>query len=441
MKKRIAALLIASASLLTISCGKNETSSSSMNTPISSVEPAEFKASRAFRYLQFDLEELAEQKDGGWYYEPIESLDYDVYAEMAMKSTNEETGEEKWSSTGIGLDIEEATLLLNGRDSSTAKGLTAQLDLDKCKLWMVNDNFPMYQKGPHITAFYNGADEAAYLDLSDASLLRLALVQLVNQMYGPEEPEEPLDPIEGEEPVEEEKWNLPSRSKIPLKEREKFYLNLLSPLTNRSDALYKRFVSRIKEIYGENGTDYCYFANEKVKDGFYLNWEINDFDELTNMVGDIITNSGYTATVGDAIKDELDSIGDTIKTFKMTAGLSWTQDEFRSITLTVEADFDEDKVKANLEEGATSYIKYIGMEGKFMPIFEKAAKITLPNLSKFEEIEEIPGMESEENDEFYKWLNDLLNRGDNNIEWTWPSLGDDEDWEETIRDWLSSIRG
>lgn len=438
MKKNVLALVLAASSLLAVSCGSNNASSSSYNPPVSSSEPAEFKASRAFRYLQFDLEELAEQKDGGWYYEPTESLDYDVYADMVNLTTNEETGEEKWVSMGIGLDIEEATLLLNGRDSNTAKGLTAELDLDKCKLWMVNDNFPAYQKVPHITGYYNGADESAYLDLSDASLLRMAIVQLVNQMYGSEEPEEP---IEGEEPTEVEKWNLASRTRIPLHEREKFFINLLSPLTNRSDALYKRLVSRIKEIYGENGTDYCYFDNERVKDGFYLNWEINDFEELSNMLTDILTNSGYSGMISDAVKDEFTAFGETLESFKLDAGISWTQDELRSISLTLEARFDEDKVKANLEEDATSYIKYIGAEGKFMPIFEKAAKITLPDLSKFVDMEPIPGMEEDENDEYFKILNDLLTRGDNTPEWTWPDLGDDEDWGENIRDWLSSIRG
>ncbi|MCQ2772346.1 MAG: hypothetical protein MJ238_03615 [Bacilli bacterium] len=443
MKKNIAVMLLASSALLAVSCGSNNASSSSSNwyNPISSSEPEEIKVKKAFRYLRGDLEEIAEQNNSGFLYSPIENLDYDVMINMANKSEDEETGEEKWTSAGFGLDIEEGTILLNGCNSSSPKGLLAEVDLEKVKLWQIIDNLEVYQKVPRLSAYYDGESEAAYVDFSDAALLRLLLNTLIRESF-PEE-EEPVVPEEGGEismPVEETPWSLPTRLKLPQGEREKFLLNLLTPVSNRMGSVVNWLVDRIQSSYGENGSDYCYFDPTQVKSGYYLQWNVNDIEELSSMVTDILSNSGYNQIIIDSVSSVIDNLADSIESFSLKAGISWTYEELRSISLTVEAKFDDEYQKANLEEDASSYLSYIAMEGKFTPILEAASEIKKPDFSKYSEMDPIPGQEeAEDNDDFWKLLNDLLNREDNTPEWTWPDFGDD--WEDEIRDWISSILG
>ncbi|MCQ2797336.1 MAG: hypothetical protein MJ241_02605 [Bacilli bacterium] len=468
MNKKICPIVLASASLFMASCGKGPQSSGTNDIISSILESSEFKVSRAFRYLDFNLQEIAECDNSGWYYKPIESLDYDLFADLMIKNQPVEDvpeeepteGEEQtpeisaqaeddeepyvynpddWNNLGIGLDIEEGSLLLNGRTSSDISGLKAEVLLNECKLWMVSDGLETYQKVAGIKGYFDGETEAAYLDLSNASLLRLALIELVRQAY----------------PGNDE-WTLTSKTMIPLDENDLMLAKLMMPWSNRSAAIYSRLVDSIKSSYGTEGTDYCYFDNSKVKTGYYLNWIVNDISTLTTMVDDIVDNTNYPNFIKDYVKDYISSYTDYIRDFKMNIGISWTQDELRSVSLTVEAKLDEEKQIAELTEDSAMYIKSLSFEGKLMPLMDKAAEFTLPNLERYDEMQEIVGLTDQEKptpgedtpetdwdaylDAIRQWIEENGGSGD----WNWPGSGGGEggdDWRDRIDDWMSSILG
>lgn len=458
MNKKLIPVFLASASLFMASCGKPTVSSSSKPVESSS-ETQEFKVSRAFRYLDYDLQEIAECDNAGWYYKPIESLDYDVYADIMMKNSQEEEvpeeteteGEispqadeveeeeevyvynpEEWSALGIGLDIEDGSLMLNGRKSSSISGLTGELLLNEVKLWEVTDGIETYQKVSGIKGYLDGETSAMYLDLSNASLLRLALVELVRQGY----------------PGNDE-WNLASKTKIPLDETANLVLGVMMPWSDRSASLYTRMMEAIKTSYGEEGSEYCYFDNSKVKTGYYLNWIVNDFSTLTDMLGDIIDGTSYPSIVKNYVKDYIESYSDYVEDFKMNLAFSWTQDELRSVSMTVEAKLNEELIISELTADDSIYIKNLSFEGKFMPLTDKAAEFTLPNLDRYEEMQEIVGLTDQERpgigdiggetdqDEIDAYIDAIKDWIENNG----GGEGDGDGWIDEVRDWISGIIG
>ncbi|GEM_PF-6010389 len=455
MNKKLIPVFLASASLFMASCGKPATSSSSKPVETTS-ETEEFKVSRAFRYLDYDLQEIAECDNAGWYYKPIESLDYDVYADIMMKnSTEEEVPEETetepeiatqadeeeeevyvynpedWTGLGIGLDIEDGSLMLNGRKSSSISGLTGELLLNEVKLWEVTNGIETYQKVSGIKGYLDGETSALYVDLSNASLLRLALVELVREGY----------------PGNDE-WNLASKTKISMDETDTMLLGLMMPWSDRSASLYTRVIESIKTSYGEEGSEYCYFDNSKVKTGYYLNWIVNDFSTLTDMLGDIIDGTSYPTVVKNYAKDYIESYADYVDDFKMNLAFSWTQDELRSVSMTVQAKLNEEKIISELTADSSIYIKNISFEGKFMPLTDKAAEFSLPNLDRYEEMQEIVGLTDQERpgigdvgdtsqDDIDAYIDAIKDWIENNG----GEGGDGDGWIDEVRDWISGIIG
>ncbi len=477
MNKKIGTLLLATASLFMASCGSkiDSSSSSSSMTPETSSELPAFKASKALRYLDIDLQDIAECDNAGWYYKPLETLDYDIYADVMMKATEDEevtetdtssesastvsdsldesasqedSSEEEtyvynpddWTALGIGLDVENGSLMLNGRTSEDITGLTGELIMNECKLWEISDGVETYQKVSGVKGYLDGATSSLYADLSNASLLRLALIELVRQAY-----------------PDNSEWSIGSKTKITIDDNALTLLKLLTPWSNRSASVYSKLVDTIKSDYGTDGTDYCYFDNAKVKTGYYLNWIVNDVATLEDMADDIIGGTSYPTFAKDYIKKLLASYTDYIDDFKMSIGISWTQDELRSFNLAVQAKLDEDKITAKLTSDDSIYIKSLSFEGKFMPMVDSAAEFDLPDLAKYDEMPEIVGLTDQEifpdysggstGDEtidsylerIKQWIEE--NGGDTG-DWDIPGGDDgDDDWRTKVDDWLSSMIG
>ncbi len=474
MNKKIGTLFLATASLFMASCGSKNDSSSSSSYPMSETtsEVPEFKASKALRYLDMDLQDIAECDNAGWYYKPLETLDYDIYADVVIKEeadTEEDTSSEsssgvsdtldenasdgaeneedtyvynaeEWTTLGIGLDVENGSLMMNGRTSKDITGLTGELIMNECKLWEVSDGIESYQKVSGIKGYLDGATSSFYADLSNASLLRLAVIELVRNAYP--------DNVE---------WSIGSKTKITIDDDMLTLLKLFTPWSNRSASIYSKLVDTIKDDYGTEGTDYCFFDNTKVKTGYYLNWVVEDVATLEEMADDIIDGTSYPTFAKDYLKELIKTYTDYIDDFKMNIGISWTQDELRSFNLTVQAKLDEDKVIDELTTEDSVYIKNLSFEGKFMPMIDSAAEFTLPDLGKYDEMPEIVGLTDQEifpdygggstGDEtidsyierIKKWIEE--NGGDTG-DWDIPGgSGDDDDWRTKIDDWLSSMIG